>query len=154
MILLFDELAEYSASIHNRGETIVTTNGCFDIIHRGHVDSLTRAADMGDVLLVGLNTDTVIKALKGENRPIVSQEDRACVVDAFSVVDDVVLFPQADPCRFVELVRPNIHVKGGDYDPDKMIETPVVRRYGGQVVVLPLVPDRSTSATIRSLKGT
>ena len=141
--------------IHHRrqGHTIVSTNGVFDILHIGHVRYLHAARSMGDVLVVGINSDESTRHLKGPERPLVREMERAEVVAALAAVDYVVLFHEHTPTAFLEIVRPDIHVKGGDYEVDRMPETAVVRRYGGKLVAAPLEPDHSTTATIARIRA-
>lgn len=128
--------------------TIVFTNGCFDLLHAGHFRILRYARSLGDLLVVGLNSDASVRRLKGPDRPIVPQEARAAALCGLESVDIVILFDEQDPVETIRAVRPSIHVKGGDYQPEHMPETPVVEQYGGRVVVMPLVADFSTSAYV------
>lgn len=133
-----------------RGRRLVFTNGVFDILHAGHVRLLEAARGLGDLLVVGLNSDASVRGLdKGPNRPIHGEDDRAAVLAALRCVDAVVVFEQATPVALIEALRPEVHVKGGDYLADELPETPVVRAYGGEVVVLPLLEGRSTTEALR-----
>ncbi|HRK20205.1 MAG TPA: D-glycero-beta-D-manno-heptose 1-phosphate adenylyltransferase [Fimbriimonadaceae bacterium] len=135
-----------------QGRKLVFTNGVFDILHAGHVEYLQAARKLGDFLIVGLNSDASVRALgKGAGRPINPLEDRALVVGALRCVDGVIGFEQTTPNALIEALRPEVHVKGGDYDPESMPETPLVRSYGGEVVILPLRPGRSTTGILRKL---
>jgi rfaE bifunctional protein nucleotidyltransferase chain/domain len=138
------------AEWRNRGR-LVFTNGVFDVLHAGHVKLLTEARSFGDLLVVGLNSDESVRRLKGAGRPVNPLADRALVVGALRVVDGVVAFDEDDPREVLAALRPQVHVKGGDYDPEAMIETPVVRAYGGEVRIVPLVAGRSSTAVLRSL---
>lgn len=132
-----------------QGKRVVFTNGVFDLLHAGHVQVLEAARALGDALVVGLNTDESVRRLgKGADRPINPLEDRAAVVAALRCVDAVVAFSEDDPSALLAELRPDVHVKGGDYDPETMPETPIVRGYGGEVVILPLLPGRSTTAML------
>lgn len=133
------------------GRKVVFTNGVFDILHAGHVQILQQCRDLGDALVVGLNTDESVRRLKGPNRPVNSLEDRAAVIAALRCVDAVVSFGENDPSAVLDRLRPGIHVKGGDYDAEKMPETPIVRAYGGEVVILPLLEGRSTTRILDRL---
>lgn len=133
------------------GRKVVFTNGVFDILHAGHVQILQQCRDLGDALVVGLNTDESVRRLKGPNRPINPLEDRAAVIAALRCVDAVVSFGENDPSAVLDRLRPDIHVKGGDYDAEKMPETPIVRAYGGKVVILPLLEGRSTTRILEQL---
>jgi D-beta-D-heptose 7-phosphate kinase / D-beta-D-heptose 1-phosphate adenosyltransferase len=138
------------------GRRIVFTNGCFDILHSGHVTYLHCAKELGDVLIVGLNTDESIRRIKGETRPVNSLEDRMNVIAALESVDHVIQFgtEQDDtPVLLIEIVRPDIFVKGGDYSEDKLPEAAAVKKYGGQIVFVAQVPDRSTTRIISKIKG-
>jgi rfaE bifunctional protein nucleotidyltransferase chain/domain len=135
-----------------RSKRLVFTNGVFDILHSGHVQVLEAAKRLGDVLIVGVNTDESVRRLgKGPDRPVNTLEDRISVLSALRAVDGVVAFDEDTPVQLIEALRPEIHVKGGDYDPEQMPETPVVRSYGGEVVILPTLPGRSTTETLRRL---
>src|SRR5262245_16809987 len=125
---------------------VVFTNGCFDLIHRGHVDFLERARRLGDRLVVGLNSDASVRAIRGRDRPLIVQEDRARVLRGLRAVDEVVLFEEATPERLIQRLSPDVLVKGGDWPVDQIIGADWVQAYGGRVVSLPLVPGYSTSA--------
>ena len=136
-----------------QGKRLVFTNGVFDILHAGHVAYLAEARKLGDLLIVGLNTDASARALaKGPGRPINTLEDRAAVVAALRAVDGVIAFEEATPERLIGILKPEVHVKGGDYDPEKMPETPLVRSYGGEVVIFPLLEGRSTSSLLKRME--
>jgi rfaE bifunctional protein nucleotidyltransferase chain/domain len=130
---------------------VVFTNGCFDIIHRGHVSLLQQASRLGDYLIVGLNSDESVRRLKGEGRPIVSQEDRAEVLASLRWVDGVVLFEEDTPRELIASLRPDILVKGGDYTVENVVGRDVVEGDGGEVVIIPYLPGYSTSAFIEAI---
>lgn len=130
---------------HAQGSKVVFTNGCFDILHRGHVEYLAKAADMGDVLVVGLNTDASVRRLKGESRPVNNQEARALVLASLSFVDAVVLFDEDTPYELIKAVRPDVLVKGADYKPEEIVGYDIVTSYGGKVEVVDLVEGYSTT---------
>jgi D-beta-D-heptose 7-phosphate kinase/D-beta-D-heptose 1-phosphate adenosyltransferase len=132
--------------------TVVFTNGCFDLVHRGHVDYLSRARDLGDLLIVGLNSDASVQRLKGPQRPVSHQESRAIVMAAFSFVDYVVIFDEDTPLRLIETVRPDILVKGGDYTRDNVVGADFVESYGGRLELLSLVPGESTTRLVERMK--
>jgi D-beta-D-heptose 7-phosphate kinase/D-beta-D-heptose 1-phosphate adenosyltransferase len=134
------------------GRRIVMTNGCFDILHRGHITFLNAAKSLGDVLVVGLNSDAGVRRLKGAGRPINDLEDRAQVLAALSAVDHIVPFDETTPVELVRAVRPHVFVKGGDYTLDRMPEAGVVQALGGVVHILPYVNDRSTSSIIERVR--
>ena len=136
-----------------RGEKIVFTNGCFDLLHVGHVRYLREARSHGDCLLVGLNSDRSIRTIKGENRPILPQEQRAEVLAALEFVDLVVIFEEPDPLRLIALVQPDVLVKGADWGYDQIIGREVVEQNGGQVIRIPLVPDMSTTTIINLIRS-
>ena len=131
---------------------IVFTNGCFDIIHAGHVKYLTQAKSFGDVLILGLNTDDSVRKLKGSNRPINSEADRSFVVDGLKAVDYVVLFSESTAENLVAEIKPDIYVKGGDYNLENLPEGKIVQSYGGQVKLIPLLEGRSTSNIISRIE--
>jgi D-beta-D-heptose 7-phosphate kinase/D-beta-D-heptose 1-phosphate adenosyltransferase len=134
------------------GKRIVFTNGCFDILHRGHITYLSRAKTLGDVLVVGLNSDESVARLKGPGRPVNTLEDRAHVLAALSAVDHIVAFEEDTPIALVEDVRPDVFVKGGDYTREMLPEAPVVEALGGTIHLLPYVDDRSTSGIIERIR--
>ena len=127
---------------------IVATNGCFDILHIGHVRSLQKAKSLGDILLVGLNSDSSVKKLKGNNRPINNEKDRAEILAALSCIDFVSIFNEDTAEKFLEIVKPNIYVKGGEYSVDILPEAKIVKKYGGQIVLVPMLPGLSTTKII------
>lgn len=143
-----DELGRLVESHRAQGRRIVFTNGCFDILHRGHVTYLDRAKGLGDVLIVAVNGDSSVRRLKGANRPINSLDDRLLVLEALSCVDHVIAFDTDTPEPLLEVVRPDVFAKGGDYTRASLPEAPLVERLGGSVQILPLVDDRSTTRII------
>ncbi len=136
-----------------QGRSIVFTNGCFDILHRGHITYLNRAKRLGDVLVVGINSDQSIRRLKGPSRPINTLEDRIQVLAALSCVDHLVPFDEDTPCSLVRAIRPDVFVKGGDYTRDRLPEAAVVESCGGVVHILPLVRDHSTTGIIERIQA-
>ena len=134
------------------GRTVVFTNGCFDILHAGHVRYLIAAKAIGDVLIVGLNSDESVRRLKGEGRPVNSAEDRAEVLAGLRAVDHVVVFGEATAEDLVRQLKPDIYVKGGDYALDRLPEATIVAAYGGKTVLVPMVEGRSTTNVIRRLQ--
>ena len=135
-----------------RGHRIVFTNGCFDVLHRGHVGYLRQARALGDVLIVALNSDDSVRRLKGPSRPVNPLEDRASVVGALACVDLVTAFSEDSPVGLIEAVRPDVYAKGGDYTPQMLPEAPVVERLGGQVRVLDYLSDHSTTAIVSRIR--
>ncbi|MBE9180442.1 D-glycero-beta-D-manno-heptose 1-phosphate adenylyltransferase [Oculatella sp. LEGE 06141] len=139
---------------HRRqGHRIVLTNGCFDILHPGHITYLAQAKALGDILMVGVNTDERVRALKGADRPINSLSDRLTLLAALDCVDYVIPFAEATPCELIRVVRPHLFVKGGDYTRDTLPEASVVEALGGEVRILPYVGDRSTTKLIQQIRA-
>ena len=132
---------------------VVFTNGVFDLLHPGHVDVLLGARRSGDHLVVGLNSDASVQRLKGPERPVRSEAERAYVLAAFEMVNCVVVFEQDTPLELIRLLRPEVLVKGGDYSEATIVGASDVREWGGDVVVIPLTPDQSTTSIIRKLRG-
>ena len=132
---------------------IVFTNGCFDIIHRGHVEYLAKAKSMGDVLILGLNSDNSVKKLKGPGRPYVTQSDRAYILSQLIPIDAVCIFEEETPLNLIKFVKPDVLVKGGDYTPDAIVGKKEVEQNGGTVVAIPLVKGRSTTGLIEKIKN-
>lgn len=148
-----DALLRRAAYWRARGEKIVFTNGCFDLLHAGHVTYLEAAREQGDRLVIGLNTDRSVTALKGPSRPVIQERDRARVLAALESVDAVVLFDEDTPERLICRLLPDVLVKGGDYRPEDIAGGDCVRRNGGEVHVLTFVDGRSTSSVIAAIKG-
>jgi rfaE bifunctional protein nucleotidyltransferase chain/domain len=131
-----------------KGVRVVFTNGCFDVLHRGHVEYLAAARALGDLLVVAVNDDGSVRRLKGPDRPVNPVADRVAVLAALRCVDRVEVFADDTPIRLIERLRPDVYVKGGDYTPETLPEAPVVRGYGGEVHIIPYLPGRSTTAII------
>lgn len=146
-------MSDLEAALRLReGKRLVFTNGVFDILHAGHVAILAEARRLGDLLIVGVNSDASVKRLaKGPDRPVHTLDDRLAVLRALRMVDAAIPFEEDTPVTLIEALRPEVHVKGGDYEADSLPETPVVRAYGGEVVILPLLPGRSTTEVLRRL---
>ena len=143
-------------SIHNlrdnlKGKKIVFTNGCFDIIHVGHIRYLTAAKSFGDVLIVGLNTDESVRKLKGESRPVNNQDDRAEVLLGMKAVDHVIFFGEQTAENLISELKPDIYVKGGDYTLETLPEAKIVQSYGGRVEIVNLVAGKSTTNIIKKI---
>jgi D-beta-D-heptose 7-phosphate kinase/D-beta-D-heptose 1-phosphate adenosyltransferase len=145
------ELAAAVRKAQARGLKVVFTNGCFDILHLGHVHYLSEARRLGDLLVVGLNSDASVRRLKGEGRPIVPQEDRAGLLCALSSVDYVCVFDEDTPGELIRLVSPDVLVKGGDYRPEDIVGADFVTQRGGAVRVIPTLPGRSTKLLIDTI---
>ena len=152
MLINKANIANHCDILREAQKVIVFTNGCFDILHAGHVRYLTTAKSYGDVLIVGLNSDASVRRLKGKSRPVNPQSDRAEVLAALRAVDDVVIFDEQTAESLVELIRPDIYVKGGDYDMSNLPEAKIVESYGGHVEFVCLVEGRSTTNIINRLK--
>ncbi|MEC5189880.1 MULTISPECIES: D-glycero-beta-D-manno-heptose 1-phosphate adenylyltransferase [unclassified Arthrobacter] len=148
-----DELAAEISRHREEGKRIVLTNGCFDVLHRGHTRYLNQAKQLGDVLVVALNSDDSVRRLKGTGRPVNTIADRAAVVAALSCVDYVTVFETATPIPLIRKIRPEIYAKGGDYTPAMLAETRVVEHYGGRVAILDYVPEQSTTAVVERIRG-
>lgn len=137
----------------DNGRRVVFTNGCFDLLHPGHIRLLEQARALGDVLVVGLNSDSSVRALKGEGRPLVPEAERAEMLAALAAVDAVTVFEEPTPRELIAAVLPDILVKGGDWPPDQIVGRAEVEAVGGRVVLLPTVEGHSTSALIQKAAG-
>lgn len=153
MLIDRNDAAQVCEDLRQRGKQIVFTNGCFDIIHAGHVRYLTTAKSFGDVLIVGLNTDESVKRLKGESRPINSQDDRAEVLLGLKAVDHVIFFGEQTAEALIAEVKPAVYVKGGDYTLATLPEAKIVHACGGRVELVNLVAGRSTTSVIEKILG-
>ncbi len=152
--LLSLEVAEqYCAAARQQGRRIVFTNGCFDVLHAGHVHLLSQARRMGDLLLLGLNSDASIRQLKGPNRPVVSLSDRAAVLSALSCVDRIVVFEEDTPRELVARLKPDVLVKGDDYTPDQIAGADLVKSWGGRVQIVQRLEGRSTTSMLKQAMG-
>ncbi len=151
-ILSIEEAKKLVKQWQQRGEKVVFSNGCFDIVHLGHIDYLEKTRNLGDKLLVGINTDASVKRLKGENRPIINEYARARMLAAFAFVDAVILFDEATPKELIETICPNILVKGNDYSIENIVGADFVIKNGGEVKTIALVEGYSTSNIIQKIK--
>jgi len=150
------EIIEIVNDLKKKGKKIVFTNGCFDILHIGHTRLLQKTRNFGDVLILGLNTDSSVRRLKGPERPIVNEKERAEILSALEFVDYIVFFDEDDPCKIISEIKPDIHVKGGDYDPNdykNMPEAKVVHEYGGKVEIIKIIEGKSSSSIIEKIKN-
>jgi len=138
-------------SLRGAGKKVVFTNGTFDILHRGHVEYLKKARELGDVLFVGLNSDDSVRSIKGNGRPIMSQDDRAFLLANLVSVDYVVIFAEETPLDLIQSLLPDVLVKGADWPADKIVGKDVVKQYGGEVVTIELTPGRSSSSLIETI---
>jgi rfaE bifunctional protein nucleotidyltransferase chain/domain len=150
-ILTWEELKKVLDLRRKEGKTIVFTNGCFDILHVGHVQYLQEARRMGDLLVLALNSDASVRAIKGEKRPLVPQAERAEVVASLASVDYVTLFDETTPLRIIEYLRPNCIVKGGDWKESSVAGGDLVRAWGGRVVIVPLTEGASTTNIVEKI---
>jgi D-beta-D-heptose 7-phosphate kinase/D-beta-D-heptose 1-phosphate adenosyltransferase len=150
-VVVHADVLKIRARLKHEGKKIVFTNGVFDIVHRGHVEYLTKAKALGDVLFVGINTDASVQRLKGPQRPIVSQDDRAFVLAALRVVDYVCLFDEDTPYNLIKAVVPDVLVKGSDWAIDSIVGKDIVEAAGGKVQTIDYVPNRSTTNIIQKI---
>ena len=149
-VVAWDKLPAWRATLRATGKKLVVTNGCFDILHLGHVSYLESARDLGDALLVGVNGDGSAKQLKGPGRPVNAEADRAAVLAALASVDGVCIFQEKRAVTFLSAAQPDIYVKGGDYTPDTLDqdERRTVESAGGKIVIIPFIPGKSTTALL------
>ncbi len=152
-IIPWEKLPEWRAAQRRAGKRLVVTNGCFDLLHRGHVTYLEAARNQGDALLLGLNGDESVRQLKGPHRPLNQQDDRAAVMAALESVNGVCIFAERSAARFLAAAQPDIYVKGGDYTVDSLNkeERKTVEQAGGKIVIIPLVPGKSTTALLAKI---
>ncbi len=153
-IIPLDQLANRLQFLHSKNKDlkIVATNGCFDILHIGHIRSLQKAKSLGNFLIVGLNSDSSIKRLKGDDRPLNNEKERAEVLAAISCIDFVSIFNDDTAENFLEIVKPQIYVKGGEYSIDILPETKIVKKYNGEIILVPMIPNSSTTNLINKIK--
>lgn len=147
-----DEIRTIVGDLKNQGKKIVTCNGCFDILHTGHIKFLEEAKKQGDILVVGLNSDSSVKSIKGEKRPINTEENRAIVLAALSLVDYVVIFSEKDPRNLLEIIKPDVHVNGIVYG-ENCIEAETVKKYGGRIYLVKNFGGFSTTKLIDKIKN-
>jgi D-glycero-beta-D-manno-heptose 1-phosphate adenylyltransferase len=150
-ILTLKNLMITLKNLRKSGKRVVFTNGCFDILHVGHVRYLAEARAKGDVLVLGLNSDASVKSIKSDSRPVVNQNQRAEVLAGLACVDYITIFDEPDPLALIQAIKPDILVKGADWEETKIIGADVVKSYGGEVERIKLVPDISTSGIIRRI---
>ncbi|MHB8523084.1 MAG: adenylyltransferase/cytidyltransferase family protein [Limisphaerales bacterium] len=148
--MALDQLPQWRTALRAQGRKLAVTNGCFDLVHYGHVAYLEMARNQGDALLVGINGDASVRELKGEGRPINRETDRAAVIAALQSVDGVSIFPERAATRFLSLAQPDVYVKGGDYTLDSLNpeERRAVEAAGGHIMIIPYLPGRSTTALL------
>jgi D-beta-D-heptose 7-phosphate kinase/D-beta-D-heptose 1-phosphate adenosyltransferase len=148
-ILSQSDMKKVCLSLNQDGKIVVFTNGCYDLLHRGHVELLQQARKLGDCLVVGLNSDSSVEKLKGTGRPLQSEENRAAVLEALSAVDYVTIFEEETPLELICKLRPNVLVKGADYSKEEIVGGEEVNSWGGQVVRIPLIKGEATRDIIR-----
>ena len=146
-----DEIKSIRKKFRDEKKKVVFTNGCFDLIHAGHVDYLTKARELGDVLLVGLNSDSSVRRIKGNKRPILQEEERAFIISSLKPVDYVVFFDEDTPAELIAEIIPDILVKGADWSIENIVGRDVVEANGGEVKTIRFVNDQSTSKIIKSI---
>jgi D-glycero-beta-D-manno-heptose 1-phosphate adenylyltransferase len=147
-----DDLKRQSHRWKLQGKKIIFTNGCFDILHQGHLELLSQSAALGDVLVVGVNADASVSRLKGDDRPVNNETFRAGLLASLSIVDAVCIFSEDTPLELIQTIIPDILVKGGDYDPSTVVGAEEVMKNGGEVKIIPLVSGYSTSNIIRKIR--
>ena len=149
-----DQARRWAAAARRRGQRVVATNGCFDLLHFGHVAYLQRAKRLGDYLVVGLNSDASIRQLKGPTRPLVPERQRAAILAALECVDAVVIFRERQALRFIKTIRPQLYAKGGDYRPDTLDaeERVLLDKIGTKICIVPFVPGFSTTSLLEKIR--
>lgn len=147
-----DALQSHLARIRFKQKKIVFTNGCFDIIHKGHIDYLAKASDMADIMILGLNTDESVRRLKGHNRPVQNEKSRALILASLSFIDFVVLFDEDTPYNLIKLVQPDVLVKGADYRIENIVGFYILKAKGGKIKTLDFLEGYSTSSIINKIK--
>ena len=148
-----DELIKIAAQARRSGKSVVFTNGCFDLLHRGHVHVLRQAKAAGDLLIVAINSDQSVKAIKGSTRPVAAEMDRLELIAAMEMVDYVILFDEPDPSKLITAIKPNVLAKGGDWGAHGVIGADIVERQGGRVVLVPYLKGYSTSEIIERIRN-
>ncbi|HOF16923.1 MAG TPA: D-glycero-beta-D-manno-heptose 1-phosphate adenylyltransferase [Bacteroidales bacterium] len=151
-IITVDDYLTISKEDDFKNKKIVFTNGCFDLLHRGHVEYLSQASDKGDILIVGLNTDASVQRLKGKHRPIVDEYARALVMASLLFVDFVIFFDEDTPYQLIKKIQPDILVKGSDYDENSIVGADIVKAKGGKVITIELTPNYSTSTIEKKIR--
>ena len=151
-ILTTQQLGPFIAAARLTGKTIAFTNGCYDILHEGHIFSLSQAAAGADLLIVGVNADASVKKLKGEGRPVNNQHSRSLVLASLIITDAVVIFEEDTPLNLITAIQPDVLVKGGDYTIETIVGAKEVIGHGGRVIINPIIPSFSTTAIIDKIK--
>ena len=152
-IVPLDQLPRWREQQRKAGRKVVATNGCFDLLHVGHISYLEQARAQGDLLLIGVNSDASVRALKGPTRPVTTEADRTMVLAALQMVDAVCVFPEPQATRFLSLAQPDVYIKGGDYTLDTLNqdERRAVENAGGKIIIVPFVPGKSTTAILEKI---
>ena len=153
MLVERDDILHICKQMKIDGKRIVFTNGCFDILHAGHVAYLQDSRKLGDLLIIGLNSDESVRRLKGNGRPINIFNDRAEVLSALSSVDYVTIFEEDTPYNLIKSILPDVLVKGGDYDPENIVGADIVKKNGGQIITIPFVEGKSTTEIIKKIQS-
>jgi len=152
-IFTFESLAQQLGKWRALKKSIVFTNGCFDIIHLGHIDYLSKSADEGDIFIIGLNTDSSVSKLKGRNRPVIEERSRSFILASLYFVDAVVLFDEETPFKLIKLVQPDVLIKGSDYTVNEIIGSDIVLNKGGEVKTIDFLPGYSTTDIINKINN-
>ncbi|PIV21381.1 MAG: D-glycero-beta-D-manno-heptose 1-phosphate adenylyltransferase [Deltaproteobacteria bacterium CG_4_8_14_3_um_filter_45_9] len=145
------ELLRIIKHLKAKGKRIIFTNGCFDLLHVGHIRYLEEARALGDVLIVGVNSDSSVRKLKGSKRPVLPEEERAEILSGLGCVDYIIIFDEIDPLKLITSLQPNVLAKGGDWTKEQTVGKKVVERSGGEVVIIPFVQGASTSNLIKTI---
>ena len=148
-----DELVAITTHARNNGKHVVFTNGCFDLLHRGHIHTLREAKACGDILIVAINSDRSVRGLKGPGRPVLPEADRVEIIGALEMVDYVILFDEPDPYRMIATLKPTVLAKGGDWSAEEIIGSDIVTQNGGRVVVIPYLKGFSTTEIIERIRS-
>ncbi len=148
-----DVLKEKLEALRNQGKKIAFTNGCFDILHVGHVRYLREAKKKADVLVLALNSDSSVRTLKGEKRPLVTENERAEVLEALDFIDFITIFDESTPLELINYLKPDVLIKGGDWSEDKIVGREEVLKWGGRVVIIPEVQGKSTTNVVEKIKN-
>jgi len=151
-IFTLEQVLEFRKKARESGKKVVFTNGCFDIIHRGHIEYLTEAAKLGNVLIVGINTDASVRRIKEKGRPVISEEDRAVIIASLRCVDAVCFFDEDTPSELIKSIRPDVLVKGSEYSIEEIVGHEQVLADGGEVIPVPMVAGKSTTDLIKKIK--
>lgn len=151
-ILERNELREKMEELRNKGKKIAFTNGCFDILHVGHVRYLREARKTADVLVLALNSDSSVRSIKGEKRPLMNEKERAEILAALEFVDFVTIFPELTPLELINYLKPDVLIKGGDWPEEKVVGREEVKQWGGRVAIIPEVEGKSTTNIVEKIK--